>query len=246
MQLRLDNVRSGYGRLEVLHALSLEVERNEIVAIIGANGAGKSVLLKTVAGLLPCWSGEIWFEDQKISGLIASRINRRGITYIPQTAITFPRMTVEENLRLGAYAETDRDRLSQRLEAAYAFAPELHRRRRQQAGSLSGGQQKILALGRATMAEPRMLLLDEPSIGLDPRSLAQVFERIVELNESGITVLIVEQNVRMALGIAGRAYLLELGAIRYQGEARALLDDPELKAVYFGGAKSDTMLGTSR
>lgn len=130
MQLRLDNVRSGYGRLEVLHALSLEVDRNEIVAIIGANGAGKSVLLKTVAGLLPCWSGEIWFEDQKISGLIASRINRRGITYIPQTAITFPRMTVEENLRLGAYAETDRDRLSQRLEAAYAFAPELHRRRR--------------------------------------------------------------------------------------------------------------------
>lgn len=239
MQLQLENVRSGYGRLEVLHALSLQVEAGEVVAIVGANGAGKSVLLKTVAGLLPCWSGRIAFEGGVISGLSASRINRAGVTYIPQTAITFPRMTVEENLRVGAYAETDRHCVAARLENAYAFAPELKRRRRQQAGSLSGGQQKMLALGRAVMGQPRMLLLDEPSIGLDPRSLALVFEKIVELNRSGITILIVEQNVRMALATAKRAYLLELGEIRYEGEASALLTDPELKAVYFGGRKTD-------
>ena len=239
MQLRLDSVRSGYGRLEVLHALSLEVADGEIVAIVGANGAGKSVLLKTIAGLLPCWSGEIWFEDDKISGLPASRINRRGITYIPQTAITFPRMTVEENLRIGAFAVTDRGRLAKRLEAAYAFAPELYQRRRQQAGSLSGGQQKMLALGRAMMGEPRMLLLDEPSIGLDPRSLALVFEKIVALNDAGITLFIVEQNVRMALTTAGRAYLLELGAIRYQGDAQSLLTEPRAQVGFIsGGGKS--------
>ena len=234
MQLGLDGVRSGYGRLEVLHALSLRVEAGEMVAIVGANGAGKSVLLKTVAGLLPCWSGGIVFEGATISGLAASRINRLGITYIPQTAITFPRMTVEENLRLGAYAETDRRRLAERLDDAYAFSPELKRRRRQQAGSLSGGQQKILALARATMGRPRLLLLDEPSIGLDPRSLALVFEKIVALNRAGITILIVEQNVRMALAVASRAYLLELGEISHEGEARALLADPELAAIYFG------------
>lgn len=233
-RLELQDVRSGYGRMEVLHGMTLAIEPGEFVAVVGANGAGKSVLLKTVAGILKCWDGTIRFGGKTVSGLRASEVQGSGVTFIPQSAITFPRMSVEENLRMGAFVESDRTVLARRFEQVYALAPELFELRKRLAGNLSGGQQKMLALGRALMSEPELLLFDEPSIGLDPKALDRVFTKLRELNAQGLTVVLVEQNVRMALKVASRAVLLELGNLRFSGTPAELLADEALERAYFG------------
>jgi ABC-type branched-subunit amino acid transport system ATPase component len=232
--LALADVRSGYGRMEVLHGVSLDLAAGALAAIVGPNGAGKSVLLKTVAGYLRASAGSIRLGESPIAGLTPSAIHSRGITYIPQSAITFPRMTVEENLRLGGYLLRERRKIGRSLERVYEFAPVLKSLRGVAAGSLSGGQQKMLALGRALMSQPRLLLFDEPSIGLDPKSLKLVFEKIVELNRSGVTVLLVEQNVRMALAVANPIYVLELGTLQQAGTPDEINASGVLDRVYFG------------
>jgi branched-chain amino acid transport system ATP-binding protein len=233
--LELDGVESGHGLTPVLRDVSLSVAAGEIVALIGANGAGKSTLLNTVMGLVALTGGEIRFDNRPIGRMATSAIVRAGLAQVPERRQLFGTMTVEENLRMGAYTRTDRAEIAVALEAQFSQFPILSERRRQAAQTLSGGEQQMLAIARAMMSRPRLLLLDEPSLGLAPLLVEQIMEQTKALRAAGGTVLVVEQNARAALGIADRAYILENGRITMSGKAADLLDNQIVQDAYLGG-----------
>ncbi len=233
--LTVDAVHVGYGRIPVLHGVSLTMRAGEVVSIIGPNGAGKSTVLKTIVGLLTPRQGQVRFNGEVINGLRPDEILRRGLAYVPQGHIVFPQMTVRENLEMGAFIERDRARVDQTLERVYRLFPLLLERRKQQAGTLSGGEQQMLAIGRGLMTQPRLMLLDEPSLGLSPLVLGLIFDRLAELKAVGVTMLIVEQNAVESLALSNRGYVLELGRNRFEGPGSVLLADPEVKRLYLGG-----------
>jgi len=231
--LEVSNVFSGYGETEILHGVSIRVEVAEFVTIIGPNGSGKSTLLKTIFGLLRPKRGAVSFEGKDITGAPPERVVRMGLSYVPQSANVFPSMTIGENLQMGAFIRSYG--VGQRIEEMYALFPDLAASRTQRAGNLSGGQRQMLAFARALMLDPKLLLLDEPSAGLAPIMVESVFEKIMRIRESGVAVLIVEQNAKQALSCSDRGYVLVMGENRLEDEARKLLDNPEVARVYLGG-----------
>ena len=233
MLLELDDVHVNYGKVQALRGISLTVADGEIVTLIGANGAGKTTTLKTISGVRPVTSGRVLFEGEDITGLAPHKIVELGICQAPEGRGIFPGMSVHENLEMGTYARKDRVLLSE-FERVFDLFPRLLERRTQPGGTLSGGEQQMLAIGRALMAKPKVLLLDEPSMGLAPKLVAQIFEIITEINRQGTTILLVEQNATQALQHADRAYVLEVGEVITSGAARDLLDDPSVKAAYLG------------
>ncbi|MCL5736071.1 MAG: ABC transporter ATP-binding protein [Actinobacteria bacterium] len=237
--LKLHEVRAGYGRIEVLHGLDLTVRPGEVVTIIGANGAGKSTLLKTISGLVKPSGGSIEFAGESLASLGVEGIVSRGLVQIPEGRQLFGPLSVEENLELGAYVRRRRGRpLGEKLAWVYSLFPRLQERRRQQAGTLSGGEQQMLAIARALMAEPSLLLLDEPSMGLAPIVVRDIFATLRDLNREGLTMILVEQDARIALSLAHRGIVMERGRFALEGEARTLLEDPEVQAIYFGQRKA--------
>lgn len=232
--LELEDVSVRYGNVEAVRGITLEVNGGEIVALIGANGAGKTTTLKTISGLLPATSGTIRFRGEDIVGTPAHKIVDMGISHAPEGRRIFPGMTVEENLAMGAYARKDRDQLDQEYERVYALFPVLRERRRQPGGTLSGGEQQMLAIGRALMARPQVLLLDEPSMGLAPTLVQQIFSIIKEINEQGTTILLVEQNAMQALRLAHRGYVLEVGTIVLADRVDALAANDQVRKAYLG------------
>ncbi|MCS6878430.1 MAG: ABC transporter ATP-binding protein [Geminicoccaceae bacterium] len=232
--LRLSEVVAGYGSFTALFGVSLEVERGEAVAVIGPNGAGKTTLLRVISKLVPIRSGRILFDGVDLARMPAHRIVELGIAHVPENRRLFPRLTVEENLKMGAFAPAARARWRERLEEVYALFPRLKERRHQPAGTLSGGEQQMCAIGRGLMSGPRLLLLDEPSAGLAPLIVQQVFALVQKIARSGLTVLIVEQNVQQVLAIVDRAYLLETGRIRGEGPAALMRASEEIKKAYIG------------
>lgn len=233
MMLEIDDVVVHYGKIEALSGISLRVDQGEIVALIGANGAGKSTTLKTISGLRPLTSGRVTFDGRDISRLPGHKRVSAGIGQSPEGRGVFPGMTVQENLLMGAYSR--KGPVSADLDEVYELFPRLAERRGQMGGTMSGGEQQMIAIGRALMTKPRVLLLDEPSMGLAPILVAQIFDIIKEINSRGTTVLLVEQNARQALQLADRAYVLETGRIVRDAPAAALLDDPAVQAAYLGG-----------
>jgi len=233
--LELDRVSSGYGRSPVLREVSLTVGAGETVALIGANGAGKSTLLNTIMALVPLLGGDIKFDGASLARMRTPAIVRSGLAQVPERRQLFGAMTVEENLRLGAYTRDDRAGIAAALEEQFRQFPILQERRRQAAQTLSGGEQQMLAIARAMMSRPRLLLLDEPSLGLAPLMVARIMEQIVALRAAGGTVLVVEQNARAALDIADRGYVLENGRIAVSGKASELLGNPAVQDAYLGG-----------
>lgn len=235
--LQVQDLRVAYGNIQALHGISLSVAEGEIVTLIGANGAGKSTTLRAISGLVRPRAGKIVFQGQDITRTPAHKIVAMGVGHVPEGRKIFTEMTVQENLELGAYI-ADPKRFHEDLNAVFERFPRLRERRRQSASTLSGGEQQMLALGRALMLRPKLLLLDEPSMGLSPRLVQEIFEIIVELNRSGTTILLVEQNAAMALSIAHRAYVLETGRVVLDGPAQELQNHPAVKAAYLGGGQS--------
>ena len=233
--LRAENLTAGYGKVPILHSVTLEVRRGEMVSVIGPNGAGKSTSFKTIVGFLRPTSGRVVFDGQDITGLRPDQVLHRGLAYVPQGRIVFPHMTVLENLEMGAYIERDARRIRQSLERVYALFPVLAERQRQRAGTMSGGEQQMVAIGRALMTTPRLVLLDEPSLGLAPKFVSIIFDRLIEMKRAGYTLMVVEQNAARALAVADRGYVLELGKNRFEGTGASLLADPEVKRLYLGG-----------
>jgi len=233
--LAAESLTAGYGRMDILHDLSLTVDVNEIVSIIGPNGAGKSTAFKTIVGFLRPRAGRVLFNGEEITGLRPDLVLRRGLAYVPQGRIVFPQMTVLENLEMGAYIERDPARIAVALEQVYALFPILAERRKQTAGTMSGGEQQMVAIARALMTTPRLILLDEPSLGLSPKFVTLIFEKLIALRQAGYTLMLVEQNATRALAVADRAYVLELGRNRFEGPGPRLLADPEVKRLYLGG-----------
>lgn len=223
-----------YGPVQALRGVSFAVGRGEIVALIGANGAGKSTTLRALSGIVRPASGDIFFGGRSIAGLPPHRIARLGMAHVPEGRGVFANMNVLENLEMGAYARGSRREEAETLERVYSLFPRLSERSGQLAGTLSGGEQQMLAIGRALMARPDLMLLDEPSMGLSPLLVGEIFRMIEEINRSGTTILLVEQNAYMALSVARRAYVLETGAILLEGDASALREDPAVKAAYLG------------
>ena len=233
--LAAESLTAGYGRMDILHDVSLTVDVNEIVSIIGPNGAGKSTAFKTIVGFLRPRAGRVLFNGEEITGLRPDLVLRRGLAYVPQGRIVFPQMTVLENLEMGAYIERDSARVAAALEQVYALFPILAERRKQNAGTMSGGEQQMVAIARALMTTPKLILLDEPSLGLSPKFVTLIFEKLIALRQAGYTLMLVEQNATRALAIADRAYVLELGRNRFEGPGPRLLADPEVKRLYLGG-----------
>ena len=231
--LTVAGVSAGYEQMEILHDVSIEVRAGEIVTLIGPNGAGKSTLMKTAFGLLRPRRGAIRFEDTDITGLAPSALVRRGISYVPQVENVFPSLTVEENLEMGAVVREDDVR--PRLEEVLQLFPNLRAKRRLKAGGLSGGERQMVAMGRALMLDPRLLLLDEPSAGLSPVLVDTVFEKIETINRAGVAILLVEQSAREALRRSHRGYLLAGGQVRLEGPGPALLENPDVARLYLGG-----------
>jgi ABC-type branched-subunit amino acid transport system ATPase component len=232
--LKVDGVTSGYGDMEVLRDVSLEVEPGEIISIIGPNGAGKSTVMKVVFGQLRPWQGKVELEGRDISRLPPYEIVTHGMCYVPQVANIFTDLTVEENLELGAFALAGRD-VAERKARIYELFPRLAERARQQAGKMSGGERQMLAMGSALMLDPRLLLLDEPSAGLAPKMVDVIFERIVRVNQTGVAILMVEQNARESLKMAHRGYVMANGQNRVEGPGPELADDPDVGRLYLGG-----------
>jgi branched-chain amino acid transport system ATP-binding protein len=235
MLLDIKNIRVHYGKAEALKGISIQVDEGEIITLIGANGAGKTTTLRTISGILKPTSGEIWVRAQKINGMPPYTILGLGIAHIPEGRRVFDTMTVLENLEMGAYLRKDKHAITRDLDKIYKNFPILQERRGQAAGSLSGGEQQMLAIGRALMANPRLLLMDEPSSGLSPVMVDEVGMIIGEINRSGVTIVLVEQNARMALKLANRAYVLEIGSITLEGRTNDLLQDKHVKKAYLGG-----------
>ncbi len=232
--LELRSVRAGYGSFQALFDVSLEVRAGEAVGVIGPNGAGKTTLMRVVSGLIRPTSGSIRLEDVDLVATPSHRIVEIGIAHVPESRRLFPRMTVEDNLKMGGFMPAARPKFRQRLDVVYELFPHLRERRHQLAGSMSGGEQQMCAIGRALMSEPRLLLLDEPSAGLAPVVVQQVFELVERIRVGGVTVLIVEQNVRQVLRVVDRAYLLKAGSIRAAGTAAELLESQILREAYLG------------
>jgi branched-chain amino acid transport system ATP-binding protein len=233
--LELRDVHTYYGNIHALKGISLTVELGEIVTLIGANGAGKSTTLKTISGLLRPRTGEIWFDGARLDGIPPHDIVAKGICQSPEGRRIFPRMTVKENLEMGAYRRDSGPDLVADFERVYSLFPRLKERLGQNGGTLSGGEQQMLAIGRALMARPKLLLLDEPSMGLAPILVEQIFDIVKDINAGGTTVLLVEQNALMALGIARRGYILQTGEIVLQDAADRLMVNPEVQKAYLGG-----------
>ena len=233
--LKVDGIDVFYGNIHALKEVSLEVNQGEIVTLIGANGAGKSTLLKTISGLLKPKKGGITFENVAIDGKAAQWIVKRGLSQVPEGRRVFSQMSVEENLELGAYLRKDKKGIKEDFTKVYELFPRLLERRKQHAGTLSGGEQQMLAMGRALMARPKLLLLDEPSMGLAPLLVKTIFEIIKEINSSGTTIMLVEQNAHMALSISHRAYVIETGRIILNGQAEELRSSEQIKSAYLGG-----------
>ena len=233
--LKIDNIDVYYGAIHALKGISLEVNEGEIVTLIGANGAGKSTTLRTISGLLKPKAGSITFLGQNIAGVRAHEIVKKGISQVPEGRRVFAEMTVMENLDLGAFVRKDKAGIQQDLKHVFELFPRLEERKNQSAGTLSGGEQQMLAMGRALMSRPKLLLLDEPSMGLAPLLIKEIFNIIVDINKSGTTVLLVEQNANMALSIANRAYVLETGRITLSGKAQDLAASEDVRKAYLGG-----------
>ena len=233
--LKIDNIDVYYGAIHALKGISLEVKEGEIVTLIGANGAGKSTTLRTISGLLKPKTGSITFLGQNIEGVRAHEIVKKGISQVPEGRRVFAEMTVMENLDLGAFVRKDKAGIQQDLKHVFELFPRLEERKNQSAGTLSGGEQQMLAMGRALMSRPKLLLLDEPSMGLAPLLFKEIFNIIVDINKSGTTVLLVEQNANMALSIANRAYVLETGRITLSGSAKELAASEDVRKAYLGG-----------
>ena len=235
IMLKIDNIHVYYGAIHALKGVSLEVHKGEIVTLIGANGAGKSTTLRTVSGLLAPKSGGISFLGENIAGMPAHEIVKHGISQVPEGRRIFAEMSVQENLEMGAFTRKDKAGVEKDFEIVYNRFPRLKERRKQQAGTLSGGEQQMLAMGRALMSRPKLLLLDEPSMGLAPLLIKEIFSIIEDINREGTTVLLVEQNANMALSIAHRAYVMETGGITLQGAAKELAASEDVRKAYLGG-----------
>lgn len=233
--LEVEDLVSGYGDVDILNGVSIHIEKGEIVAIIGPNGAGKSTLMKTIFGLLKPRHGRVLFKGANITGLRPDRIVNLGMGYVPQRDNIFPSLTVYENLEMGAYILEDKAKVDEALQTVYKLLPVLEERRKERAKNLSGGEQQMLAIGRAMMLSPAALLLDEPSAGLAPTLVEALFDKIIEISRGGTAIAIVEQNARKALSIADRGYVLDMGKNRFEGPGKELLDNEEVKKVYLGG-----------
>ncbi len=234
--LRVEGLVAGYGRNTVLHGTDFAVAPHTVTTLIGPNGAGKSTVFRTLFGLIAPREGRVWFDDRDVSGLAPARLLALGIAYVPQGRNLFPELSVEENLELGGVTLGDQRRRRERIERVYARFPFLGERRRSQASTLSGGEQKVLEIGRALMLEPRLLLVDEPSIGLAPRVMSEVFGLLAGLRAAGVTVLMVEQNARRALAMSDRGIVLEQGRVALEGAADTILADPRIHSLFLGGA----------
>jgi len=233
--LKIDNINVYYGAIHALKGISLEVYPGEIVTLIGANGAGKSTTLRTISGLLKPKDGSITFEGENIAGVKAHKIVRAGISQVPEGRRVFAEMSVMENLELGAFTRKDKDGIKKDLQMVFERFPRLEERKKQIAGTLSGGEQQMLAMGRALMSRPKLLLLDEPSMGLAPLLIKEIFSIIEDIHKEGTTILLVEQNANMALSIANRAYVLETGRITISGDAKKLAASEDIRKAYLGG-----------
>lgn len=231
--LAIEDAVAGYGEMQVLKGVSLRVEEGQIVSIVGPNGAGKSTVMKLVFGLLKPWEGAVRFDGNDISGMPPERIVRRGLCYVPQVENVFPTLTVEENLEMGAFILDGP--VTERKERVFELFPRLAERRRQRAGKMSGGERQMVAMGRALMLDPKLLMLDEPSAGLAPLLVDMIFEKVADINRSGVAILMVEQNARKSLELAHRGYVLATGQNQVEGPGRELLADPEVARLYLGG-----------
>ncbi|KUG27411.1 branched-chain amino acid transport atp-binding protein livf [hydrocarbon metagenome] len=232
--LELTDIHTYYGNIHALKGVSLRVEKGEIVCLIGANGAGKTTTLMSISGVTPPRQGTVTFQGEDVTRCSTEKIVSRGITQVPEGRMIFPRLTVRENLLMGAYLRKDKNGIKAGEERAYELFPVLRERRTQMGGTLSGGEQQMLAIGRALMAQPALLLLDEPSLGLAPMVVENIFEIIQQINAEGTTVMLVEQNAQMALQISHRGYVLETGAVTLEGPAADLLADPKVRSAYLG------------
>ena len=232
--LAVENLSVNYGAIRALHNVSCRVDQGEIVALIGANGAGKTTILNTISGIVPSINGTVSFEGEEITRMGAHLIVRKGICQVPEGRRVFARMSVQENLEMGGFILSGKREVTQGIERAFSLFPRLAERRKQAARTLSGGEQQMLAMGRALMSNPRLLLLDEPSMGLAPMLVEKIFEIVVEINKAGTTIMLVEQNASMALSIAHRAYVLETGAVVLSGDAMELAKNPEVRKAYLG------------
>jgi branched-chain amino acid transport system ATP-binding protein len=232
--LKVDDLRAGYGPIEVLKGISLTVNQGEIVTVIGANGAGKTTTLMTISACVRVRGGSVWFDGNNLAGVPAHEIVKRGLSQAPEGRRIFPRLTVLENLEMGAFTRSDKPGIREDIDKAFQHFPILKQRQKQLGGTLSGGEQQMLAIARALMSRPKLLLLDEPSLGLAPMVVLKIFEVIRDLNKEGVSVLLVEQNARQALKLAHRGYVMETGAITATDRADVLLNDPRIQAAYLG------------
>jgi branched-chain amino acid transport system ATP-binding protein len=234
--LAVSDLHVSYGAISALSGISFKIERGAIVTLIGGNGAGKTTTLRTISGLLRAKTGQVRFGDEEITTLPPHKIVARGLCHVPEGRMVFANLTVDENLAMGAYLQNDAALNAKNRDYVFSIFPRLKERLRQTAGTLSGGEQQMLAIGRALMGNPKFLMLDEPSLGIAPRLISTIFEKIIEINQTqGITILLVEQNANLALEISTYAYVLETGHIVMEGESKKLRADPRLKATYLGG-----------
>ncbi len=234
--LVLDKLAVAYGEIRAVKGIDIVVGKGELVALIGTNGAGKTTTLKGICGLQPVKSGTIRYDGNDVTGMKSFELVRRGLAMVPEGRGVFGGLTIDENLAMGAYIRNDRAAIAADLNGIYELFPRLHERRKQTAGTLSGGEQQMLAIGRALMSRPRMLLLDEPSMGLAPLMVQKVFETVLSVSRSGVTILLIEQNAKLALEVSTHAYVMESGEITLAGDSKALLHDPKVQAAYLGGA----------
>ena len=234
--LDLKGVQIAYGGIRAVKGIDLSVAQGELVCLIGANGAGKTTTLRGITGLEPVKSGTIRYDGEDITGKSSFQLVRKGLSMVPEGRGVFGALTIEENLAMGAYARSDRSAIRQDVERVFQLFPRLKERRKQTAGTLSGGEQQMLAMGRAMMSRPKLLLLDEPSMGLAPLMVQKVFETVLAISKEGVTILLIEQNAKLALEVSGRGYVMESGEITLSGEARKLLSDPKVRAAYLGEA----------
>jgi branched-chain amino acid transport system ATP-binding protein len=234
--LELQKLEVAYGGIQAVKGIDLEVGEGELVCLIGANGAGKTTTLKGICGLLPVKGGKIFYGGANVTGKPAFQLVRRGLAMVPEGRGVFGALTIEENLAMGAYIRSDRDGIKADIERVFHLFPRLRERRRQTAGTMSGGEQQMLAMGRAMMSRPKLLLLDEPSMGLAPLMVQKVFETIITISGEGVTILLIEQNAKLALEVSKRGYVMESGEVTLSGDASSLLHDPKVRAAYLGEA----------
>ena len=235
--LVLDKLAVSYGEIRAVKGIDITVGKGELVCLIGTNGAGKTTTLKGICGLQPVRSGTIRYDGDDVTGLPAFALVRRGLAMVPEGRGVFGGLTIEENLAMGAYIRRDRDGVAADLASIYTLFPRLHERRKQTAGTMSGGEQQMLAIGRALMSRPKLLLLDEPSMGLAPLMVQKVFETVLAVSRSGVTILLIEQNAKLALEVSSRGYVMESGEITLHGDSKTLLHDPKVRAAYLGSAE---------